>query len=309
MIPSFSSRFSSLQVAGKKIRVAFVSRTPPRLPKSADVLRRWSDTGSSLRSVYWRIANPRSYRLYWSDAGTFDLDPEKQRVRCFLRARASANAVEEVLRGPVCSFFVMEQGLEPLHAGAVVIANRCLAFVGRPGAGKSTLVAWLTRMGARFLTDDLLPLRWRAGTVRALPGLPQLRLAPIHLHDLAGKGAQPRKNGRKYTLPMDAGSARVSYPLALVYVLDRVPPSRHAAATLSPMSPLQAFQMLVENTSNSALDAGWRLRKQMQIYGWIAANVPTRRLVYPGGVHHLAQVRELLLKDLESGPPAGPAAR
>jgi hypothetical protein len=236
--------------------------------------------------------------LYWSDAGVFDLDPNTRQVRCFLLARASASAVEEVLRGPVCSFFVMEQGLEPLHAGAVVIANRCVAFVGRPAAGKSTLVAWLTRTGARFLTDDLLPLRWRSGAVRALPGLPQLRLAQSHVFDLGWKDARRRKNGRKVTLPMDPGSTRVSYPLARIYVLDRARPSRRAKASLSPMAPLQAFQMLVANTSNDALDASWRLRRQMRIYGWMAAHVPTRRLAYPDGLEHLARVRQLLLEDL-----------
>lgn len=299
MITRFSARFQSLQIAGRQIRIAFLRNPPPPLPKDAQVIRRWSDTASPLRSVYWRIANPRSYRLYWSDAGVFDLNPNTQQVRCFLLARASASAVEEVLRGPVCSFFVMEQGLEPLHAGAVVIANRCVAFVGRPAAGKSTLVAWLTRTGARFLTDDLLPLRSRGGAVRALPGLPQLRLAHRHVSDLGWKGVLPaRKNGRKVTIPMDPVSTRVSYPLARIYVLDRARPSRRVKASLSPMAPLQAFQMLVANTSNDALDASWRLRRQMRIYGWMAAHVPTRRLAYPDGLEHLARVRQLLLEDL-----------
>lgn len=299
MIARYSARFRSLQIAGKQIRVAFSRNPPPPLPKDAQVIRRWSDTATRLESVYWRIASPRSYRLYWSDAGIFDLDPRAKQVRCYLRSRASAGAVEEVLRGPVCSFFVMEQGLEPLHAGAVVIANRCVAFVGRPAAGKSTLVAWLIHMGARFLTDDLLPLRWRGGAVRALPGLPQLRLAQSHVSDLGWKDARHRKNGRKVTVPIDPASTRVSYPLARVYVLDRRRPSRRAKASLSPMTPLQAFQMLVANTSNNALDASWRLRKQMRIYGWLAAHVPTRRLAYPDGLERLARVQQLLLEDLQ----------
>ena len=50
-----------------------------------------------------------------------------------------------------------------LHASTVELKGRALAFVGGPGAGKSTMAALMCSEGARLLTDDLLRTDFSTG--------------------------------------------------------------------------------------------------------------------------------------------------
>ena len=65
-----------------------------------------------------------------------------------------------------------------LHASAVRLAGRAIGFLGRAGAGKSTLAAAMTRCGASLVTDDALVVEGGSGELRAVPSYPGLRLWP-----------------------------------------------------------------------------------------------------------------------------------
>src|ERR1700728_2239002 len=64
-----------------------------------------------------------------------------------------------VLIGQVLPLIAVLHGLEILHASAVAIDGRALAFSGVPGAGKSTLAINLALSGAELLSDDVIALR------------------------------------------------------------------------------------------------------------------------------------------------------
>jgi hypothetical protein len=83
-----------------------------------------------------------------------------------------------VLIGPVFSFMLHRSGLPNLHASAVVTSFGACAFVGPSTLGKSTLAAGLLRTGARFLTDDILPLRFGRDGVFGVPGPAMMKLWP-----------------------------------------------------------------------------------------------------------------------------------
>lgn len=61
-----------------------------------------------------------------------------------------------------------------LHAGCLRRSGRALLLTGRPGAGKTTLTAWLLRAGFAYDGDDITMLR-RDGKVRGLPFLPTIK--------------------------------------------------------------------------------------------------------------------------------------
>ncbi len=298
--PSVRAQLSRLQLAGKEIHTHFRSSTPPPLPEGAQLLRRWSDPARRLVSTYWRYACPGCYRLYWSDAGTFELDSRRGFVRCFVPSRPSMTAVEEVLRGPVCSFFLLERGFEPLHAGAVVFGGRCISFMGVAGAGKSSLVAYLTKRGARFLSDDVLPLRCQGHLVRAYPGLPQLRLAPQAIAAMGEGLPLMWKTKWKATLRVRTVPRRMSYPVARIYLLDRRGTSQPGRIDLVPLAPREAFLALVAHTTNDALNTAWRMQRQLRVYSQLAAHVPIRRLRYRSGFQELEQVWQAIIEDLKS---------
>lgn len=297
-IDALARRLGRLRLAGTEIHAGFAACSPPVLPRTARLLRRWRDPAQEIESICWCNGRPGWYRLYWSDAGTFDLDTRRARVCCFLHSDASETAVEEVLRGPVCSFFLLERGFEPLHAGAVVHANQCFILVGGPGAGKSTLVAAFKRFGARFLCDDVLPLRLRGHSVRAYSGLPQLRLVSGSLRGLGWRPHRGWQTGSKLTVPIRASARRKSYPVTRIYLLGRRESAARKTVRVTPVSAREAFVGLVANTTNITLSTARRLRRQLRIFGTLAVRVPARQLSYPSGFRHLERLWHAILRDL-----------
>ena len=72
------------------------------------------------------------------------------------------------------------RGTHVLHASAVALAGRAVAFMGRSGVGKTTLAGRIVAHGARLMTDDVLAVddfqarsgptaaaRWRASTLES----------------------------------------------------------------------------------------------------------------------------------------------
>jgi hypothetical protein len=78
------------------------------------------------------------------------------------------------LLGSVFGFLCHQRGVLPVHAAAVEIDGRAVAFAGSSGAGKSTLAAAFRRRGFRLLADDVTPIAM--DEMRFLPGLRRIRL-------------------------------------------------------------------------------------------------------------------------------------
>ena len=178
---------TALRLAGKSLRISYSFAAPPLLSPQPRLLRSTRDRAGRIDSRYWKLARSGRYRFAAVDTGTFDLDAARAEVTCHLLPGFSGGEVEEILRGPVCAFFLLERGFEPLHASGISLDGRCIAFAGNPGAGKSSLVAWMSRHGAQFVCDDILPLRESRGSVCAHPGLAQILLSLRRRKNLAGK--------------------------------------------------------------------------------------------------------------------------
>lgn len=78
--------------------------------------------------------------------------------------------------GSLLAFVLMMAGEAVLHASAMQIGNRALAFVGSSGMGKSTMAALIGASGAALITDDVLRLDLAESSVRCHLGATELRL-------------------------------------------------------------------------------------------------------------------------------------
>lgn len=81
-----------------------------------------------------------------------------------------------LLLGPVLGLICYIRGRVPLHASAVRINGRAVAFAGRSGAGKSTLAATLCARGHEFITDDISPISFDGTTALIHPTYPAMKL-------------------------------------------------------------------------------------------------------------------------------------
>lgn len=78
------------------------------------------------------------------------------RVQAVLPNGASRDELQLFLWGTVFGAVAWLNGLVPLHASAVAHASGAVAFTGPQGAGKSTLVAALSKAGMAHICDDTL---------------------------------------------------------------------------------------------------------------------------------------------------------
>ena len=132
------------------------------------------------------------------------------------------------LLGSAFGALLHQRGLLPLHANAVQVDGKALAFMGESGAGKSTLAAWFHDRGHRIVADDVCVVRFddEAGAVVS-PGIPRLRLWREALA-VTGRDAgdyEPSYSGDpsfdKFDVPAADGFGRDRLSLQSVVILDR----------------------------------------------------------------------------------------
>jgi len=81
------------------------------------------------------------------------------------------------LLGSAFGALLHQRGLLPLHANAIEIGSKAVAFMGSSGEGKSTLAAWFHDRGYRVVADDVCVVRLAPDCrAYASPGQQRLRL-------------------------------------------------------------------------------------------------------------------------------------
>lgn len=114
---------------------------------------------------------------FWQESvGTCFVHPDSRRVDVYVEPDYDAGSLGLMLLGQVATLVLHKQGFPSLHASAVVVDGRGVAFVGLPGRGKSTMAGNFLQRGATLLTDDVLPLYTRGGTVMGIPSLPMMKV-------------------------------------------------------------------------------------------------------------------------------------
>jgi hypothetical protein len=217
---------------------------------------------------------------------------------------ASAADVRDFLLGPVLGIVCHQRGLLPLHASAVVLAGRAVAFAGPSGAGKSTLAAQLGARGHAVVCDDLCALDLAAGAVRVLPGVPRLKLWPDALERLGGALAASAIGGGadKRQAPMPAFAAGA--PLGGVCILaGRDDGGRFA---IEPLTGAAAVEALMANVFRAQYLAPMRrLPQAFAAAAALAARAPVFALARSGDLRDLeADTAELERRFARATAPA-----
>ena len=93
-------------------------------------------------------------------------------------AGASLAALRLFLLGPIFALLLHQRGLLVLHASAVSVGGKVVAFAAEKGEGKSTLAAAMIARGHPLFTDDLMPIDLMNEALLVSPAYPQLKLYP-----------------------------------------------------------------------------------------------------------------------------------
>jgi hypothetical protein len=169
---------------------------------------------------------------------------EASRAEAAFRGVRSEFTLDSLVR-MLLSFLLAEREGFLLHAAAVVRASRVLVFMGRSGAGKST-VARLASGTAAVLTDEISLLRRERGEWRAY--------------------------GTPFWGEFHAGGQNASFPLTGVYLLQKARENR-----VEPLERSQALRAVLENVLFFSKEKA----HQERLLEWAAAlveQVPMHRL-------------------------------
>lgn len=176
----------------------------------------------------------------------FEISPDAAEITCRPYPAVDAEWIQILLRGTVAGLLLDLRGQPSLHASAIEIGGRVIAFAGGSGAGKTTTAAMFCTAGARLVTDDVLSVEFDEMQPRCRLGSIELRLreaaAPL-VQDPSWVVAHRRLvDGRLAVRPKAAGADRA--PLQAV-VFPR-PDRRATHPTLTRVRPPEAAIWLAE---------------------------------------------------------------
>jgi hypothetical protein len=254
--------------------------------------------GSQPEAVSYEILPDGSEVLRWGLELAFHVAVDGRKVDYSVVDDAPPELFETYALNQALSFSLLRLGGEPLHANVVAIPGGAVALLGPTGAGKSTLGAHLLAVGGQLVTDDLLVLEPSDAGVRALPGMPRIKLAPQTARDLLPDLGPPRRNPYtgKEVLPVPpAMFSEGPEQLRRIYVLHRGGSDR---ITMRALTGRAALMALVRHTFNTRVVRPDRLRAQFEHAVWVVATVPMRTLSYPRDLRRLADVRGAIARDL-----------
>jgi len=301
--------------------IVVVSDTPLALPESRDAGLARIDVRSAPPNVFraarehacagtspdswYRFAplDDGSTYVGWDGIGEFLVAPDGRTIAWRRLDGSSIESFQVYMLGQALSFALVKQRFEPLHATAVVVGDRAVAFLGENGSGKSSLAACFIEAGHRLLTDDLLLLLERARQMVAFSGPARIKLFPQiarrYFGPLAGR-VPMNPDTQKLILPLDGhGGSSAPAPLGAMYVL--APPrgvARSDGVRIDPLAPRDALMEVVKGTFNWRLVNADRLARQFEMAARVSALVPIRRLAYPRALGRLSDVRDAILADV-----------
>lgn len=127
---------------------------------------------------YYAIARQSDGRYVFRILGLceFDLSADLAHAVVHPAEGTTAEMAAILATGGFLAFQLYLRGHVVLHASAVEVAGRALAFVGHSGMGKSTMAALMCADGAHMVTDDVLRVDLTAGGPRARLGATDVRL-------------------------------------------------------------------------------------------------------------------------------------
>jgi hypothetical protein len=285
-----------LQAAAPLPRGEGLEREP--IYRSPDV----DDAGRPM-AVVERLDAGRLFRFRYADGIEFVVDGGGRHIWAAWPEPWTVDDVATYLLGSVMAFALRRRGITCLHASAVAIDERAVAFIGPAGAGKSTLAATLATRGYAVVSDDVVALGGAHGEPVAQPGPSRIRLWPESVQALYGSpDALPRLTPTWDKRFLDATQDGCRFqerplPLAAVYVLDerRAHPALPRLELLSAAAGLMA---LVANTQAShLLDARTRAQ-EFHCLGRIAASLRVCRVTPSEPIAGLSALCDVVIEDV-----------
>lgn len=196
------------------------------------------------RILMW--AKPGDACLQYRGAATFHVI-DGSRIVLDEHAGTDPRAVRLFLLGPVMALLLHQRKMLVLHASAVVVNGKVIAFAGDKGEGKSTLAGAMTVAGYPLFCDDVLAIDLRdSDRIVAYPAFPQLKLMPDSAKQIgltANDLPRIHPDYEKRAARMNGERAPTPLPVKRVYIIQTADEE-----TIEPLSPQNRLVELVRHS-------------------------------------------------------------
>ena len=243
---------------------------------------------------------PDGLRVVYTDTGAFDVTHDGRTITWYRPPDADEGNARLDVVGTLLPFALHLTNRLVLHGSSVAFDGGAVAFLAPSGTGKSTLAMSLTTAGARFLSDDAVPVRIDGAGGLAAPGVPSPRFREdtfARFSELLPSTAIASSG--KLSLSERLGDDLVETrerPLAAVYVLNPVAAGEGACATRTPMPPIGATMALVQNAKLAKLLWGEESERLLHLVAEVSRRVPVFMLDVPRDLDLLPAVVEQLME-------------
>jgi hypothetical protein len=250
----------------------------------------------AIRSMPSAQTTPDAVLLEISGVGRFYVRAGKE-IWVEPESAAKAEDLRLFLLGSAFGAIYFQRGDFPLHASVVVINGAAVAFAGDPGAGKSTLAAWLNGQGYPLLCDDVCVVRFDDDDrPMAYPAFPRLKLwtDALSAFDIDRKGLQ-RDYSRADKYHLSASGAFRAEPAPLRHINLLKFSDDLAAPHIEDIKPAHAVPLLRDNTYRFQYISGLGLTERHFLdCVKLARHTQTHFLVRPRQLSALADCQRLI---------------
>lgn len=253
----------------------------------------------------WKEKKGGDYSIRYSHGLTFHLSASLTNLSIHHDEPMSAEDVADFLLGPVLGIVLRLRGVTCLHASAVSVGGKAIAFVGVEGAGKSTTAALFAQKGHAVLSDDIVALLEREDSFYVPRAYPFLNLWPRSLAMLSKSPCAefPRSApGEKHKLMLDGSSTRFQpneLPLGGIYLLGERSDGSDAPFIVG-LTPQDALMGLVGNTYGNKLLDSFMRAKEFSLLGRLVESLPVRRVVAHDDPAYLTRLYDVISADVSA---------
>ena len=135
-----------------------------------------ADVTAPINSNFLKVGKTEAV-LAIKSFGTIVIRSGKE-ISIYTNPKTNQLLLKRYIIGTVLAILLYQRGNLVLHASAIEINNRAIAFLGESGAGKSSIAAAFRSWGYGVISDDVSAIGFREdGTPIVYPGFPLLKLS------------------------------------------------------------------------------------------------------------------------------------
>jgi hypothetical protein len=230
--------------------------------------------------------------MHWPRLASYRFDDDSDEVLAYSSDSASPQCILETFHRMVLPLALQRRGLEALHASAVDVSGRVVAFCAVSGTGKSTL-AYALHCARQYpqWSDDVVVFEVAPSGITAVPLPFDVRLLPDAAVEF----------GRRASPSPAAVPALQPSPLGAICVLTRRQPHEFGGdVSINRLLPAAALRAVLEHAHCFNLTDRSRKELMMEHYFDVAERVPVLDVRFKPGLHRLSAVVEAVSRALES---------